>query len=118
MPSSAEVQQYRSQIVALTGAAADDLAALWAMWSWDDPSAVTAAALGVVLWRTRSVRQVFAPEILIAAGLATFNLALVAYIYPDFYRRALPDALQLYAPARGSFFELVSSMGFVVSAIV
>lgn len=48
MPSSAEVQQYRSQIVTLTGAAADDLAALWAMWSWDDPPAVTAAALAVV----------------------------------------------------------------------
>ena len=48
MPSSAEVQQYRSQIVALTDAAAYDLAALWAMWSWDDPAAVTAAALAVV----------------------------------------------------------------------
>lgn len=48
MPSSAEVQQYRSQIVTLTGAAVDDLSALWAGWSWDDPAAATAAALAVV----------------------------------------------------------------------
>lgn len=48
MPSSSDVQEFRSHLVTLTGLAVDDLEAEWGGWSWDDAESLTAAALVAV----------------------------------------------------------------------
>ncbi len=76
---------------------------------------LSAAAL-VVVARRRTLAPLAAIENVAALATACMYVAFVARFFPEYFTHALPAALDVYAPARGSLASIVGSAPFLFNA--
>jgi hypothetical protein len=69
--------------------------------------AIALPALAIA-WRERSLRALWRDELVVAALAAALYALLVALFFPDYVARALPLALEIYAPARDDLAHLLT----------